>query len=60
MKRIISILLLLIFACTMITSCSKLGSRQYVLDVLDAMDKGDDERFYEILRKNDIMVRSSR
>lgn len=49
MKRIISILLLLIFACTMVTSCSKFGSRQYVLDVLDAMDKGDDERFYEIL-----------
>lgn len=33
----------------MVTSCSKFGSRQYVLDVLDAMDKGDDERFYEIL-----------
>ena len=33
----------------MITSCSKLGSRQYVLDVLDAMDKGDDERFYKLL-----------
>ena len=33
----------------MVTSCSKLGSRQYVLDVLGAMDKGDDERFYEIL-----------
>ena len=49
MKRIISILLLLIFACTMVTSCSKLGSRQYVLDVLDAMDKGDDERFYKLL-----------
>ena len=49
MKRIISILLLLIFVCTMITSCSKLGSRQYVLDVLDAMDKGDDERFYKLL-----------
>lgn len=49
MKRIISILLLLIFVCTMVTSCSKFGSRQYVLDVLDAMDKGDDERFYEIL-----------
>ena len=49
MKRIISILLLLIFACTMVTSCSKLGSRQYVLDVIDAMDNGDDERFYEIL-----------
>ena len=47
MKRIISILLLLIFVCTMVTSCSKFGSRQYVLDVLDAMDKGDDERFYE-------------
>ena len=49
MKRIISILLLLIFVCTMVTSCSKLGSRQYVLDVLDAMDKGDDERFYNLL-----------
>ena len=49
MKRIISILLLLIFVCTMVTSCSKLGSRQYVLDVLDAMDKGDDERFYKLL-----------
>ena len=49
MKRIISILLLLIFVCTMITSCSKFGSRQYVLDVLDAMDNGDDERFYKLL-----------
>ena len=49
MKRIISILLLLILTFTMITSCSKFGSRQYVLDVLDAMDKGDDERFYELL-----------
>ena len=33
----------------MITSCSKLGSRQYVLDVIDAMDNGDDERFYKLL-----------
>lgn len=49
MKRIISILLLLILIFTMVTSCSKLGSRQYVLDVLDAMDKGDDERFYKLL-----------
>ena len=49
MKRVISILLLLILIFTMITSCSKFGSRQYVLDVLDAMDNGDDERFYEIL-----------
>ena len=46
MKRIISILLLLILIFTMVTSCSKLGSRQYVLD---AMDKGDDERFYKLL-----------
>ena len=49
MKRIISILLLLILIFAMVTSCSKLGSRRYVLDVLDAMDKGDDERFYKLL-----------
>lgn len=49
MKKVISILLLLTFACTMFTSCSRFGSQRYVLDVLDAMDKGDDERFYKIL-----------
>lgn len=49
MKKAISLILLFAFACTMFTSCGKLGSRRYVLDVLDAMDKGDDERFYKLL-----------
>ena len=49
MKKAISLILLFSFVCTMITSCSKLGSRQYVLDVIDAMDNGDDERFYKLL-----------
>ena len=50
MKKAISILLLLAFVCTMITSCSKIGSRTYVNDLLDAMENGDDERFYELLK----------
>ena len=49
MKKAISLILLFSFVCTMITSCSKFGSRQYVLDVIDAMDNGDDERFYKLL-----------